>query len=54
MGPAFGLRLLMASILHVVSGDHLRDSPRASGSVCEPHLKRMEGLLSLATAAAGM
>lgn len=44
LAPAFGLRLLIASVLHVVSGNHLRDSPRANGPVCEPYFKRVEGL----------
>lgn len=44
LGPELGLRVLIASVLHVVSGDHLRDSPRASGPGREPHLKRVEGL----------
>lgn len=55
LGPAFGLRLLLAAVLQAVSGGGLRGSPLASGRGCaeedgswghfgESHLKREEGL----------
>ena len=55
LGPAFGLRLLLAAVLQAVSEDHLRGILGASGGYCseedetfstewEPHLERVGGL----------
>lgn len=65
LGPALGLRLLLATALQMVSGGRLRGSPgahregraeedAASGPAWEPHLERGEDRASSATAAARM